>query len=83
MVHSIDHKILRNRIVESHEQLTARMEATLAENQALREASKELISTAQKATDDCAALEQHNTDLSAQLQHLLRKSMGHVTNRYV
>eukprot|EP01035_Chromulina_nebulosa_P024146 gene24146-31386_t len=64
------------RIVESHEQISARLDAALAENKSLRDNSNALQTRAQQAVEEAAALNQHNSDLSAQLQHLLRKSLN-------
>ena len=64
------------RIVESHEQISARLESALAENKSLRAASDGLQARANQAVAEAAALQQHNNDLSAQLQNLLRKSLG-------
>jgi nucleoprotein TPR len=63
------------RIVESHTQLATKLDDAIVENSNLKETLYNLSSKTQEAVEQAALLEQHNADLSAQLQHLLKKSV--------
>jgi phage shock protein A len=63
------------RVLESHAQLTARLDIVGAENVALREQYERAMESAHSLKEDVTALSQHNSDLSAQIQHLLARSM--------
>lgn len=63
------------RVLESHAQLTARLDIVGAENVALREQYERAMESAHSLAEDVTALSQHNSDLSGQIQHLLARSM--------
>ena len=63
------------RVLESHAQLTARLDIVGAENVALREQYERAMESAHSLKEDVTALSQHNSDLSGQIQHLLARSM--------
>jgi hypothetical protein len=63
------------RVLESHAQLTARLDIVGAENVALREQYERAMESANSLKEDVTALSQHNSDLSGQIQHLLARSM--------
>lgn len=65
-----------NRVLESHGHLTNRLDEISRENKILRDEVKEKKSKEEKSEENISALEQHNSDLSVQLQHLLRNSMN-------
>lgn len=62
------------RLAESHGQLTKRLDDVIIENSKLRERLHELDHVAQKAVEESQALNQHNKDLSDQLQHLIKRA---------
>lgn len=64
-----------HRIVESHTRLAQKLDALVAENTALRGTVQEAETRTQQAVEEASALEQHNNDLSAQLQHVLKQGM--------
>ena len=64
-----------NRVLESHAHLTARLDEVGAENTKLREERKAALESVHTLQEDAAALTQHNSDLSRQIQHLLKRSM--------
>ena len=63
------------RVLESHAQLTSRLDIVGLENVALREQHDKALESARSLKEDVAALSQHNSDLSGQIQHLLVRSM--------
>ena len=63
------------RVLESHAQLTARLDIVGTENVALREKYEKALESAHSLKEDVTALSQHNSDLSGQIQHLLVRSM--------
>ena len=63
------------RVLESHAQLTARLDVVGSENVALREQYEKALESARSLKEDATALSQHNSDLSGQIQHLLLRSM--------
>lgn len=63
------------RVLESHAQLTARLDIVGTENVALREQYERAVESAHSLKEDVTALSQHNSDLSGQIQHLLVRSM--------
>jgi chromosome segregation ATPase len=64
-----------NRVLESHAHLTARLDEVGTENTKLREERKAALESVRTLQQDAAALTQHNSDLSRQVQHLLKRSL--------
>ena len=65
-----------HRVVESHTALTRRLDLLVVENVDLKQALKSVRHTAQSAVEEAHVLEEHNADLSRQVQHLLKRSLG-------
>ena len=63
-----------NRVLESHNHLTRRLDEVTAENGSLRDQLRVAIGKATQAEEEANALNQHNSDLSTQLQNLLKHS---------
>ena len=63
-----------NRVLESHNHLTRRLDEVTAENGSLRDQLRVAVGKAAQAEEDANALTQHNSDLSTQLQNLLKHS---------
>ena len=63
-------------ILESHNQLSTRLDEVVVENQSLKDMIARDQTRMQKAIDDAASLDQANRDLGDQVQHLLKKSMN-------
>ena len=63
------------RALESHENLKHRLDVVSQENSQLREQVRVAIAKCARAEEDATALAQHNSDLSSQLQHLIKRSM--------
>ena len=63
-----------NRVLESHNHLTRRLDEVTAENGSLRDQLRVAVGKAAQAEEDTKALSQHNSDLSTQLQNLLKHS---------
>ena len=63
-----------HRLLDSHGQLTKRLDDVLIENNQLKEALSESQSDLEKAKAETHSLDLLNQDLGAQVQHLLKKS---------
>ena len=63
-----------NRVLESHNHLTRRLDEVTVENGSLRDQLRVAVGKAAQAEEDTKALSQHNSDLSTQLQNLLKHS---------
>ena len=66
-----------NRIVEAHAAVTAKLDDAIAENSTLKSSIKGLKTRTRSAEEETQTFQQANTDLSNQLQHILKQQMGH------
>eukprot|EP01041_Mallomonas_annulata_P007955 gene7955-16288_t len=64
-----------HRVLESHEKLSSRLTEVLKENSIVHKDLQSMQSRCQFAEEETRALNLQNKDLSAQLQHLLKKSI--------
>lgn len=63
------------RVLDSHERLTKRLDEVALENSGLREQARSAEQRMNTAVKDKHAIEVQNKDLSTQLQHLLKKNL--------
>jgi nucleoprotein TPR len=64
------------RVLESHSQLTAKLDRIVTENTGLKQKLEGMERSRKEAVDEAAGLEMQNKDLGRQIQHLLRQQMG-------
>lgn len=64
------------RVLESHSQLTAKLDRIVTENTALKQKLVGMEQSRKEAVDEASELALQNKDLGRQIQHLLRKQMG-------
>ena len=65
-----------HRVVESHTQLTRRLDGFAVENLELKEMLRQAQGRLQQAEEEAQVVSEHNADLSRQVQHLLRRSLN-------
>mmetsp|Transcript_24386 Transcript_24386/g.35802 ORF Transcript_24386/g.35802 Transcript_24386/m.35802 type:complete len:2045 (-) Transcript_24386:88-6222(-) len=64
------------RVLESHAQLTKKLDSLISESGTLRLKLEEAEKERREAVAEATALEAQNKDLGKQIQHLLKRSMG-------
>lgn len=62
-----------NRVIESHTQLTRRLDELTQENEKLRDTLKDVEKQSRQDNNELILSRQQNTDLSNQIQHILKK----------